>query len=416
MLKISTGRRDLIIALAGRMVSTFGDGVALVALTLRLQADGAHPYAVGLLLAAGVIPQLLLARPIGRLVDAHDSRRLLVGGGLAEAAATIPLIFLHSVVTIVLLVAVLGAAASMTGATWSALIPRVVGEDHLAEAVSAQQSLNVLALVAAPAVGGLLAGAFGSGVPVALDAATFVAVIVAAALVRTRRVPERAPAADGSSRARGGLAILRTDRVLAPLLAGVALVVLLVGMVDVVLVYLVRDTLHAGGVWYGAVEASWMAGMVAGSLGAGRVATEGRQVRATIAGAALACAGVAAFAVAPAVDILVPLSVLGGVGNGYAGTCLATLLMARTPDRARGRVSATANAIFGGAQGTSLLLGGAVAILLSPRAIYAIGGSLGLAAAGLLALTSLRRTVRPGGSPEPPAPMRESRRHSWGSA
>ncbi len=123
MLNICHGRRDLVIAVVGRMVSTFGDGVALVALTLRLQADGAHPYEVSLLLAAGVIPQLLLARPIGRLVDAHDSRRLLVAGGLVEVAATIPLIFLHSVVPIVILVAVLGAAASMTGATWSALIP-----------------------------------------------------------------------------------------------------------------------------------------------------------------------------------------------------------------------------------------------------------------------------------------------------
>src|SRR6185437_10002644 len=226
MLKIP-GRRDLVLALAGRMVSTFGDGVALVALTLRLQADGAHPYVVSLLLAAGVVPQLVLARPIGRLVDAHDSRRLLVGGGLVEVAATIPLIFLHSIVPLVLLVAVLGAAASVTSATWSALIPRVVGEDHLAEAVSAQQSLSILVLVGAPAVGGLLAGAFGSGVPVALDAVTFVVLTVAAALVRTRRVPERA-ASDGTHLARGGFAILRADRVLAPLLAGVALVLFLV--------------------------------------------------------------------------------------------------------------------------------------------------------------------------------------------
>ena len=387
MLNIGQGRRDLVIALVGRTVSTFGDGVALVALTLRVQADGAHPYEVGLLLAAGVVPQLLLARPIGRLVDTHDSRRLLVGGGLAEVAATIPLIFLHSVAPIMALVAVLGAAASMTAATWSALIPRVVGEDHLAEAVSAQQSLNVLVLVGAPAVGGLLAGAFGSGVPMAVDAATYVVVTVAAALVHTRRVPERGPAGDGSSPLRGGFTILRADRVLAPLLAGVALVVLLVGMVDVVLVYLVRDTLHAGGVWYGVAEASWMAGMVAGSLGAGRVGTERGQVRATIAGAALACAGVAGFAVAPAVVILVPLSVLGGAGNGYAGTCLSTLLMARTPDSARGRVSAAANAVFGGAQGASLLLGGVVAVALSPRAIYAVAGLLGLAAAGLVAVT-----------------------------
>ncbi len=225
----------------------------------------------------------------------------------------------------------------------------------------------------------------------AVDAATFVVVTVAAALVRTRRVPERALNLDKSGRVRGGFAILRADRVLAPLLAGVALVVLLVGMVDVVLVYLVRDTLRAGGVWYGVTEASWMAGMVAGSVGAGRVGTEHRQVRATIAGAAVACAGLAGFAVAPAVGILVPLSVLGGVGNGYAGVCLSTLLMTRTTDSARGRVSSAANAIFGGAQGTSLLLGGAVAIVLSPRSIYALAGLLGLAAAGILAATTAAR-------------------------
>lgn len=392
MLNIGQGRRDLSIALTGQMVSAFGDGVALVALALRLQADGARPYEVGLLLAAGTIPLLLFARPAGRLADACDSRRLLVGGGLVEVTATIPLIFLHSAGPIVALVAVLGGAASVTGATWSALLPRLAGEDRLAEAVSAQQSLRALALVGAPAIGGLLAGAFGSGVPLGVDAATFAGVTAAAALVRTRRMPDRARAAEGPGPVRGGFAILRADRVLAPLLVGVALVVLLVGMVDVVLVYLVRDTLHAGGVWYGVAEASWMAGIVAGSLGAGRVGTERGRVRATVAGAAITCAGLAGFAIAPAVWILVPLSVLGGAGNGYGYACLSTLLMARTPDSARGRVSAAANAVFGGTQGASLLLGGVIAITLSPRAIYAVAGLLGLAAAAIVAVTSASRT------------------------
>jgi MFS family permease len=386
MLNIFTGRRDLVVALTGRMVSTFGDGVAIIALTLRLQSDGSRPYQVGLLLAAGVIPLMLLSRPVGQLVDSYDSRRLLVGAGLIEAAATTPLIFLHSVVPILALVAVLGAAASVSAATWSALLPRVVGEDHLAEAISAQTSLNVLVLVGAPAVGGLLAGAFGSGVPIAIDAVSFLAATVAAALIHTRRAPGRAPVTEGSTPVLGGLGILRADRVLAPLLAGVALVVLLVGMVDVVLVYLVRGSLHAGGVWYGVTEASWMAGMVAGSVGAGLVRTDNGRVRATIAGAALACAGVASFAVAPFVGLLVPLSIVGGVGNGYAGACMSTLLLSRTPDCARGRVSATVNAVLGGAQGASLLLGGVVAVALSPRAIYAVGGLLGLAAAGILAV------------------------------
>jgi MFS family permease len=144
MLNIDSGRKDLLIALAGRMVSTFGDEVALVALTLRLQADGARPYEVGLLLGAGIIPLLFLSRLVGRLVDSHDSRHLLVGAGLLEVACAVPLVFAHSVVVMVILVAVLGAAASVAGATWSALVPRIVGEDRVAQAVSAQQSLNAL--------------------------------------------------------------------------------------------------------------------------------------------------------------------------------------------------------------------------------------------------------------------------------
>ena len=106
-----------------------------------------------------------------------------------------------------------------------------------------------------------------------------------------------------------------------------------------------------------------------------------------------------------------PLSVLGGIGNGYAGTCLSTLVVTRTPDRVRGRVAATANAVFGGAQGVSLLLGGAMAVALSPRAIYAVAGPLGLAATALVAVThasSRSRTVPAGLTPVPAETSRPS--------
>jgi MFS family permease len=396
MLNIESSRRDLLIALAGRVISTFGDGLALVALTLRLQADGARPYEVALLLAAGTIPLLLLSRPVGRLVDSHDSRHLLVGAGLIEVACTAPLVVVHSVVTITVLVTVLGGATSVVSSTWSALIPRIVGEDRVAQTVSAQQSLTALVLVGAPAVGGLLAGAFGTWLPLAADAASFVVLTAAAALVRTRRRPTALQPDGVQARARGGFEILRADGVLAPLLIGLVVVVLLVGMVDVVLVFLVRATLHAGGVWYGVAEAAWMAGMVAGSLGAGLLRTERVQVWSAIAGAGVACAALAPFAVVPAVWMLVPLSVVGGAGNGYAATCASTLLVSRTADAERGRVSAAANAALGGAQGVSLLVGGAAAAVLSPRAIYAMAGLLGVAGAITIGVIQAARAGRSG--------------------
>ncbi|HLH99185.1 MAG TPA: MFS transporter [Acidimicrobiales bacterium] len=383
-----TGRRDLVIALSGRMVSAFGDAVALIALTLRLQAGGAGPYVVALLFGAGTAPLLLLAGAVGHLVDSHDSRRLLVGAGLLAVACTAPLVVVHSVVVILVLVALLAVATSVASSAWSALVPRMVGEDGVAAAVSAQQSLNALVTVGAPAVGGLLAGAFGSGVPLALDAGTFVVVTMAAALVRTRRGPAEPDPDAPSAAPRGGFHLLRADPVLAPLTVGLGLVVLLVGMVDVVLVYLVRETLHAGGVWYGVAEASWMAGIVGGSLGAGRLRTEPRQTWATIGGAGLACAALAPFALVPAVWMLVPLSIVGGIGNGLAIACFSTLLIRRTPDAERGRVSAAAGATIGSAQGLSLLAGGGLATVLRPRAVYGTAGLLGLAGAAATA-TSL---------------------------
>ncbi len=394
MLNNFPGRRDLLIALAGRTVSIFGDGVALVALTLRLQADGARPYDVGLLLAAGTLPLLLLARPVGRLVDSRDSRHLLVGTGIAEAACTAPLVLVHSVVAVVALVAVLGAAATLAGAAWSGLIPRIVGEEQVGKAVSAQQALYALALVGAPAAGGLLTGTFGAGCPVALDAATFVVITGAAALVRTRRRPAELGLAGGPSRARGGFEVLRSDGVLGPLIVGLAVVVLVVGMLDVVLVFLIRVTFHSSGVWYGGAGAAWTAGIVAGSLGAGRLSDEGARVRATSGGAAAACACLALCAVAPTVWILLPLSILGGVGNGYTAVCFSSLLVTRTPDAERGRVSAAANAAVGSAQGVSLLVGGTVATVLAPRVIYAMAGMLGFAVAGAIALVLAVRSAR----------------------
>jgi MFS family permease len=136
-------------------------------------------------------------------------------------------------------------------------------------------------------------------------------------------------------------------------------------------------------------------------VGAGRLRTERVQTWATIAGAGVTCAALAPFAVVPAVWMLVPLSVLGGTGNGYANACFSTLLVRRTPDAERGRVSASTNAAIGGAQGVSLLAGGAVAAVLSPRAIYAIAGLLGVAVAIAIGLSRAGQTARTGRQPLP---------------
>jgi hypothetical protein len=70
-------------------------------------------------------------------------------------------------------------------------------------------------------------------------------------------------------------------------------------------------------------------------------------------------------------------------------TCAALVPFA--VEHERGRVSAAANALLGGAQGISLLAGGAVAAVLPPRGVYAVAGLLGAAAAAVVGLVDIAR-------------------------
>ena len=85
----------------------------------------------------------------------------------------------------------------------------------------------------------------------------------------------------------------------------------------------------------------------------------------------------AGYGLAPAVAVLVPLSIAGGVGNGVVNVCVATLVMTRTDERARGRVSAALGAVVNGAAVVSLGLGGGLAAVLDSRQIFLLAGGLG---------------------------------------
>ena len=183
----------------------------------------------------------------------------------------------------------------------------------------------------------------------------------------------------------GAWAALRRDPLLAPLIAGLAAFVLLGLMVNVVQVFLVRETMHASAAWYGGLEAVTMVGLAAGVLACGRITTDAGRARAVAAGAALMSLAMLGYGTAPAVLVLVPLSVLAGVGNGMVNVCVATLVTTRTEEGMRGRVAAALGAVLNTASVGSLAAGGALAAVLSPRQVYLLAGALGCAVTAVLA-------------------------------
>jgi MFS family permease len=307
-----------------------------------------------------------------------DSRRLLATVTSAQALGCVALIFLHQFIPIVLLAATVGVGGAFSVATWQALIPRVVGEAQIGRAVAASQTCSTMAMIGAPAAGGLLCGAFGTGVPLAVDAASFALLTVAVFFIRTRR---RGDHAGQPKPFRDGWAVIRNDPLIRLLVVSLGSFVMMGMMVNVVMVYLVRATLHASTIWFGAIEAFWMVGVVFGSAGAGRLTTDRARIRAITLGAAVMSVVFVGYGLTPTIVLLAPLALVGGVGNGAVNVCVSTVVTTRTEDRLRGRVAAAVGGVLGGASMVSLIAGGALPTLLSTRQVY-------LVAAGLSALVT----------------------------
>lgn len=260
------------IVLPARAVSICGDAVAIAALTLAVAKAG-EPWQLSLLLAAFGLPIALLAGPAGRIVDAHDSRRLLVGFGLAQAAAAVGLAFASSLPWILGLVFVLQCGQAVTGPTWGALVPEIVGEESVGRAIGLTGSLAAVADLVGMALGGVLFDRAGLTAALLLDAATFVMIAVAALRVRTRRGPAARPAAplgapDGASSLEqapeSGLRFVRQDLLLRLLLPAILVFVVTAEATNVVESLLVTRTLGGDGTAYGLVMASFAVGAIVG--------------------------------------------------------------------------------------------------------------------------------------------------------
>jgi MFS family permease len=376
------------IAISARAVSLLGDQAAVLALTLRLVDRGESAATISALLIAGLVPLVVLAPLAGRLIDRHDSRTLLVTAGLAQTVLCLGLIAFSSTAATLVLVAALGAGEAVTGSTWQALLPSIVPPEQLSRAMGYSQAAGTTASVLAVVAGGVLTGQFGPDVPLAVDAVTFGLLALGALLVRVRRVPPRE-----HSDERGGLAIVRRDAVLGVLVALLGVFIVVGGMVNVLEVFLIRETLHAGSAWYGLLGGLYGVGVIAGSLLGGRVSGPRRLGQLVLASAMLLSLGLATYALAPSVSWLVPIALLTGAANGGLNLAVMALVMTRTPESARGRVAATITAVASGGLIAAYLLGGVLATVLTPREVFALAGLASLLAP-IAGGPPLRRALR----------------------
>jgi MFS family permease len=359
-------RRDFGLLWLAGLVSVAGDWVLMTALPYVVYVRTGSVLATAGMVAASLIPSMLLTSFAGVFVDRWRLRRLLVVTNLLQAltVAALLLVDAGSLWVVYVVAAAQSAVASFSQPAESALLPSLVPAEDLVPA----NALNVLnnqvgRLVGTP-LGAVLLGIGGLPAVVVVDAASFLAAACLVAAMGGRDLRGGTASADDGATAGArfwrewlaGLRVVREDRDIAVLFVVFGLMTFGGTMLDPLFVPWVRDLLGEG-VWAIALltTTSSLAG-IAGSVVVGSLGARFTP-RALIGwGSLLAGLLLAARFNLPVLGVAVALSAVGGITSVASSVGVETLAQERTPEHLRGRV-------FGSLQATIWLMSllGAVA-------------------------------------------------------
>ncbi len=364
-------------------LSSFGDELALVALTIKVfeLSDGSG-IAVAAVLLAGIVPLVVFAPLAGLIVDRTETTGTLALASAAQALIAVGLAFAEPVWLVVALSFLLGSAASIASPAVFAIVPEAVSEHDLTEANANMETIRYVGMVAGPLIAGGLAGALGADrgtrAALLLDAITFLMITSAAASLTVRRPSEPVPEGGRMKReARRGFAFIRRDRVLLIGVAAVSATVLFATMDNVAEVFFANDPelLNAGNWGYGALAAVWLLGMVVGASVISRRLHREQLAPAVLLSSITGGVAVAIAALFPNIALALAMFAVGGVANGVASVSMRSLIHHRVPDDLRGRVFAAYFGVAFAGQLVATALGGVlIAVLPSSRDVLLISG------------------------------------------
>lgn len=141
------------------------------------------PLMISLMQTMSSLPLFLLALPAGALADLVDRRKLILAaqaGALLTAVGMAGLALGGKLSAPLLLLATfqLGIATAFTTPAWQAMLPEIVGKAQLSAALGLQSIGFNVARSCGPVVGGLLIATLGPAPVFALNALSFVAIII----------------------------------------------------------------------------------------------------------------------------------------------------------------------------------------------------------------------------------------------
>ncbi|MFK3677873.1 MFS transporter [Microbacterium sp. NPDC090218] len=368
----------LVSNVGGWMQATAQDWVVLTELTDN------DATAMGVTMALQFGPPLVLVSLTGWVADRFDRRHILFAtqSALLALAIAVGVLLLNGVMTLPMMFGFalgFGIVNAFDAPARQAFVSDMVSTGDTSNAVALNSASFNLARMIGPAVGGLLIVAIGSGWVFIVNAATFLAMILALSLLRTGLLAPRL-----KSRSRGGLAAGfryvwgRSD------LRVVFVTVFLIGAFGMnfpIFASTMALEFGAGADGYGVLSSVLAIGSLIGALLAAR--RDRARVRVVI----LAAGG---FGIAAFVSSAMPTYASYAVTLTFTGFMIVTLLTTAngyvqitTEPALRGRVLALYMAVIMGSTPVGAPIAGWVADAFGPRAAIMLGGTAGFVACAI---------------------------------
>lgn len=375
----------------GQLVSSFGDTlhyIALVILVLQLTGQG---LAVAALVAAEVVPTLLLGPVAGVVIDRFSRKTVLIGADLFRAVLVLSLVWPQGAWHGYLVAAGLAAGNTFFNPTVQAVIPVLTTEDQRLAANSISWSTGRVVQIVAAAVAGGVVAAIGTGPAFLLNALSFV---VSAALIARLRIPAHAGQIGAGSRrgiadyvgdAREGLAFARRDRFVSRLLIVQALASFAVGATGAMLVVLAERHLRLPPEGFALLIGAIGVGALLGPLIPNLLARDYRDARWLFVPYVIRGFGDILIATLTPLPIALLILFVYGLNTSTGMVVFSSTIQGSVPEDVRGRVFTLLDVTWSAMRLLSLALGGILVDSVGIQPIFWVGGA-GLVLAGLLGL------------------------------
>lgn len=345
------------------------------------------PLMVALVQAATTLPMFLLALPAGALADIVDRRRLLIGAqlfGLVAAAILALSTFagLTDAWVLLALSAAIAVGAALSAPTFQAIVPELVPQPALQQAV-ALNSLGVnIARAIGPALGGVIIAAAGSGAVFALNAVSVLGVIAVLWRWRRQTTKRRLPAEHFVGAMRAGLRYaMRSPELQTVLIRSIGFF-FFASALWALLPIIARRDLGLGPAGYGGLLSFMGLGAIAGAMVMPRLRGRLGANRTTVAASLLLASAMAGLSQAAGFVVAAAALCVGGLAWIAMMASLNGGAQASSPGWVKARALAIYLLVFQGSMTAGSTLWGSVAGQIGVPATL-------LAAAGLLALATL---------------------------